>query len=195
MNFVFLRFTVINTETQGVYCDGDPLGLLQQLLFVDFSNSVRVVMIKRNHKSFHLYLLLLCGDVQLNPGPTIDFPCSVCGINVLDNDKAVCCDSCDKWVHVSCDPSLSNSLYDEMIQMSLKNAWFCTACMNNVYSSECSTKHHGLSCLCLNARSILPKRHDLFALICSISVDILAITETFLDSSISDTEVCPKGFM
>ena len=53
----------------------------------------------------------------------------------------------------------------------------------------------GLSCLCLNARSILPKRQDLFALMCSITVDILAITETFLDSSILDAEVVMSFFV
>jgi len=52
----------------------------------------------------------------------------------------------------------------------------------------------GLSCVCLNARSILPKCHDLFALKCSFNVDIMAITETFLDTEIMDTELCPPNY-
>ena len=43
--------------------------------------------------------------------------------------------------------------------------------------------------LSLNARSTLPKCHDLFAMMCML--DILAVTETFLDSSIKVSELCP----
>ena len=46
--------------------------------------------------------------------------------------------------------------------------------------------------VCLNARSILP---DLFALMCSFSVDALAITETILDPSILDAMVCPWNYI
>ena len=47
----------------------------------------------------------------------------------------------------------------------------------------------------LNARSVLPKRFDLFAYICCHQIDILAVTETFLDLSISDAEVCPSNYV
>jgi len=123
---------------------------------------------------------------------------------VLPTEILLCgivyCDSCDvKWVHVSCDLFLTDAGYDEMVQNSSEDTWICSVCQNN----NDSVKHYylpsenncNLSCLCLNARNILPKHHDLFALICSISVDILAVTETFLDSSILDTEVCPKGYV
>ena len=52
-----------------------------------------------------------------------------------------------------------------------------------------------LSCVCLNSRRILPKRFDLFAYICCHKVDILAITETFSDSSILDAEICPQTYV
>ena len=35
----------------------------------------------------------------------------------------------------------------------------------------------------MNARSVLPKRFDIFAFVCAHHIDILAITETFLDDS------------
>jgi len=59
MNFVSLRFGDDVTLPQGVYCDGDPLGLLQQPLFVDYSDLVRVVIVKWNRKSIPVCLLLL----------------------------------------------------------------------------------------------------------------------------------------
>ena len=39
---------------------------------------------------FYVSLLLVCGNINLNSGPASSFPCSVCGVEVLDVDKAVC---------------------------------------------------------------------------------------------------------
>ena len=148
-------------------------------------------------KTSFAVLIKLCGDVQPNPGPADVYPCSVCGEPVLDNDKAVFCDSCNLWTHVACDPSLSDELYDCMVQNPSSDLWYCSVC-----SPECQhcdppttggTKY--FSCVCLNARSILPKRFDLFAYICCHQIDILAVTETFLDSSISDAEICPSNYV
>ena len=30
------------------------------------------------------------------------FPCGVCSKPVANNHNALCCDSCDKWVHIKC---------------------------------------------------------------------------------------------
>ena len=49
--------------------------------------------------------------------------------------------------------------------------------------------------MCLNSRSIVAKCSDLFAYLCCHHVDILAITETFLDESILDTEICPCNYV
>ena len=48
--------------------------------------------------------------------------------------------------------------------------------------------------LYLNNQSIMNKVLDFGTLIATISPDIAAIAETFLDSSISDCEFFPKGF-
>ena len=111
----------------------DPLGLLQQPLFVDRSRFVRPMgIIKWGHSPlcYLMFLLFLSGDVQPNPGP--DTPglelCSVCSEAVLDDHKAVCCDLGDSWVYVTCDPSLSDDLYCRMIQEPSNEPWFCTMC-------------------------------------------------------------------
>ena len=61
----------------------------------------------------------------------------------------------------------------------------------SVVSSDCSLK-----CLCFNARSIFPKRFDLTAyLAASDSVfDIIAVTESFLDPSITDSLIVPSSY-
>ena len=48
-----------------------------------------------------------------------------------------------------------------------------------------------LQCICLNARSLLPKRYDLLGYLSSLSVDIVAVTETFLDDSVLSSQFCP----
>ena len=180
---------------------GDPLGLLQQLLFVDRSHFVRPVgIIKWDHSSicYLMVLLFLSGDVQPNPSPDTSGLelCSVCSEAVLYGHKAVCCDLCDSWVHVTCDPSLSDNLYSRMIQEPSNNPWFCTMCYSLAPVSVSDNQHHSnqLCCVCLNARSVLPKRFDIFAFICTFHIDILAVTEIFLDGTFGDGEICPGHY-
>ena len=47
------------------------------------------------------YLVLLAGDVSLNPGPIID-PCAVCKKGCRRNQCAIQCDECDLWYHAKC---------------------------------------------------------------------------------------------
>lgn len=168
---------------------------------MDRSRFVRPVgIIKWGHSSicYLMFLLFLSGDVQPNPGPNTSGLelCSVCSEAVLDDHKAVCCDLCDSWVHVTCDPSLSDNLYSRMIQEASNEPWFCTMCYSLAPVSVSNDQHHSnqLCCVCLNARSVLPKRFDIFAFICTFHIDILAVTETFLDGTIGDGEICPGHY-
>ena len=54
----------------------------------------------RNHDSFFKYLLLLSGDVNLNPGP-IQNPCKKCLGSV--NKKVIFCQNCNSWFHKKCE--------------------------------------------------------------------------------------------
>ena len=83
---------------------GDPLGLLCQPQFREHTRLWGMQCVNKNPLSFRMFLLLLYGDVELNPGDS-DL-CSFCGGFVTDSDRAMCCDSCDRWVHVSCDPGI-----------------------------------------------------------------------------------------
>lgn len=47
------------------------------------------------------WLLLLVGDIHVNPGPA-HFPCTICDNPVLDDHRGVCCDLCDQWTHADC---------------------------------------------------------------------------------------------
>ena len=66
------------------------------------------VIIKKNIFFANFALLLLCGDVALNPGPT--YPCGICTVDVEDTDRAILYDMCETWYHVSCDPLISDDM-------------------------------------------------------------------------------------
>ena len=139
------------------------------------------MIIKWSYSPFCV-LLLLSGDIQSNPGPELALElCSVCKKVVLDDHKAVCCDLCESWVHVSCDRSLTDDLHEGMVREDSNEPWICAVC--SVFTPAVVTvgqsKPNQLSCACLNARSIVPKRFDLYAFICTFHIDILCITETF----------------
>ena len=51
-----------------------------------------------------------------------------------------------------------------------------------------------LKCVCMNVRSICSKKLDLFAYVTAHPYDIIAITETFLDPSINDSEFAPHFY-
>jgi len=55
---------------------------------------------------YHYCLLLLSGDVALNPGP-VKFPCVVCHFPVRSNQCALLCDEC---ATVSVVMSVKNSI-------------------------------------------------------------------------------------
>ena len=58
-------------------------------------------------------------------------------------------------------------------------------------SASLHTGSHGLSILSINCRSLLPKIDHLRVLACNYSPDVIALSETWLDSSISCCELIP----
>ena len=71
-------------------------------------------------------LLLLSGDIQLNPGPRPPkFPCGICSKAVKWDYKSpsVCCDYCNIWYHQEC-MKMPDAVFE-----GLKNvSWECTKC-------------------------------------------------------------------
>ena len=56
---------------------------------------------KGNVDSRHYFLLLLLsGDIEINPGPIN--PCSICLRSVARNHRAILCDNCNLWSHIKC---------------------------------------------------------------------------------------------
>ena len=58
-----------------------------------------------------LLVLLLSGQVELNPGPitpnqssalSTNYPCGICQKKVNDSHHALLCDKCEQWFHTDC---------------------------------------------------------------------------------------------
>lgn len=78
-------------------------------------------------------LLLLSGDISLNPGP-IRYPCTVCGKSVKSNQKALSCDVCQEWSHANC-AGVDDSLYCKL-QSVAHFSWQCPSCLFTVLPSD-----------------------------------------------------------
>ena len=62
-------------------------------------------------RSALLLILLVCGDIQMNPGPEcVQDSCSVCGSLVRNDEDGLLCEVCLNWSHRSC-ASMSLSEY------------------------------------------------------------------------------------
>ena len=78
-------------------------------------------------KSFWSILLLLSGDVKINPGP-VTFPCGNCGRAVASNHRGICCDTCNKWFHIRC-ANITPQEYSALCH-SIED-WYCENCISD----------------------------------------------------------------
>ena len=96
--------------------------------------STRVTILNLLHQANSIYsLLLLSGDISTNPGPTWKFPCGLCAKPVKNNQKGICCDKCNSWIHLHC-CTLSVSTYEDMANSSC--IWICPTCESSNFSSS-----------------------------------------------------------
>ena len=72
-------------------------------------------------------LLLLCGDIESNPGPIN--VCPICQNKVLDHHHAVLCDGCNCWYHRQC-VNMTKKVYQNLARMS-SFAWQCNNCIRS----------------------------------------------------------------
>ena len=56
----------------------------------------------------------------------MNFPCKVCGKNVIDNDPAI---PCDYWVHINWNNR--NYIAHKFLQNS-NDAWYCILCCSQI---------------------------------------------------------------
>ena len=77
-------------------------------------------------KVLQIVLLLLSGDLMINPGPVM-YLCTVCGENVRADHRALQCDECQLWSHASC-VHVTDGLY-RVLQAKVQFSWHCPSCL------------------------------------------------------------------
>jgi hypothetical protein len=81
------------------------------------------------HSSFFQFLLLLSGDINLNPGPT-NYPCTACKKAV--RTKGVFCTQCGLWTHQKCE-QMSDTEYKRLLKIPKADfCYTCSSCINSV---------------------------------------------------------------
>ena len=155
-------------------------------------------------------LVVLAGDVSLNPGPIKD-PCVLCAKGCRANQKAVQCDDCDRWFHAKC----MNMNHREYLDVSNSTAnWCCTDCLFpgpfSPTNSDCNMKTtasndsndpdpevhlvRGFKIAHLNINRLINKMDDVRELMSTHVFDVLALSETWLSPNITHNEVDIPGY-
>ena len=139
------------------------------------------------------------------------FSCGRCEKAVRWNQKGVQCDGCDKWHHTSC-IDMPASEYFSLSESNI--SWLCPACSSSAPTSQASWPaadksapvmstsppleaaawSSNFSIVHLNVRSLLGHFDQVLEFVNSYSPDILALSETWLDSSVDDSLVAIPGF-
>ena len=72
--------------------------------FYQTNSLFQIPPLKPGRTTIILLMPLLCGDIELNPGPgnTSIYPCGCCERIVNWSQKAVCCDDGSIWQHKTC---------------------------------------------------------------------------------------------
>ena len=162
-------------------------------------------------------LLLLSGDVALNPGPA-KYPCGMCNLAVKANERALLCDQCGLWVHCRC-CGVDKHQY-QLYQTKEEFSWVCPCCLaRGLPFHDCSFLASPVVSRCdnqavdgsllslppivtnsflriahLNCRSLLSNLEEVLLFIQTHKVDVMTLSETWLDETVTDLEVCPDGY-
>ena len=173
-----------------------------------------------SHRYFFQFLIILSGDVSLNPGP-VRHPCSSCLKPVAKNHRAILCDNCDLWAHIKCE-NISTKIYAEMANSNKQLNFICSSCIlnqlpfpegfmiNDEESQVTSTQKdfsfldddmdelkntRGLKIAHLNTNGLLSKLDYLKIMLNGTFFDIFAVSETKLDANILDDEIKIDGYV
>ena len=172
----------------------------------------------KNHATFCKFLLLLSGDIEINPGP--EYPCNVCQKNISLRHRVLCCKRCDTWVHKKC-ANISEHRYKSIKNKEDGFYFDCGKCnyteefpfFQEEYLEESFLidsndeenildlkeidmfQQRGLHFIHLNINSILPKIDELRLIAAKTNAAVIGITESKIDESVLDGEIRIDGYI
>ena len=170
------------------------------------------------HRNFYKFLLLVSGDISLNPGPT-KYPCGICDKGVR---KGIFCTNCKMWVHQKCE-GVSNIEYRRLSKIPKDIfSYTCSNCAaadvlpfhdvsfeepvntndDSIHISELNAdndmwlpfKKRGLHFLHININSILSKIEEIRNIAKLSNASVIGVSESKLDDSVFDNEISIEGY-
>ena len=136
--------------------------------------------------------------------------CKICNKSVAENHRAISCDNCERWLHISC-TDMEKRTYN-MLRDKRKFSWICHQCrdteiltstkvdINLLKPEECPTTTQELSdsteplILSMNCRSIMNKVDEIKEICYSLKPMILCLTETWMDHTVPKNYIVPEGY-
>ena len=89
--------------------------------------SLVVIRLGSNGHSQLVMLLLLGGDIEVNPGDKQKFSCGICSKPVRKNQARIQCDQCSNWFHVNANCcEISPAIFSILENSSC--TWICPQC-------------------------------------------------------------------
>ena len=137
--------------------------------------------------------------------------CRSCHKEVKQSQQAICCDTCQQWIHRSCS-DMNGRRYNECRKLT-HFQWTCNKCRCDEVEitdkvnlaalkpsqlpeelSGIKSSKKELVIIHLNCRSILNKPEELDHIIQETDADVIALTETWMDSSVPQQAYIPEGY-
>lgn len=137
--------------------------------------------------------------------------CRVCYKTVGENQRAVSCDECERWLHIKC-TDMESKTYKMFREKRIFN-WICHKCrdveiptptrvnLKQLQSEDYPTTMEELTAmegpliLSLNCRSIIKKVDELKQICYTLKPAIVCLTETWLDYTVPQNFIVPEGYI
>ena len=124
----------------------------------------------------------ICQDQELNVYNNFHSPCSICNKNVLSNQKAVYCDSCNKWCHIKCDGTTLET-YQYLMSTDDTITWDCLVCKMKFH-------HQNFPFITCDLSEIIKINNSDSMRFCDFlpSLETISLSNEFLNISLNDVD-------
>jgi len=160
----------------------------------------KVQLVRLTRSVFLASLLLQCNDISVNPEPSTKITCPRCLKTVRRNQAFGFCVLCKSRFHLKClDANFESSSTCHFCSVPSSAEQQFDGSLNDSFvvpaTSDATLKFRGLKFVHQNIRSLRKKLNELRVFLTqSPRIHIIALTETWLNSNISDAEVSLPGF-
>lgn len=125
LNCTFARKTITSTGWEAILVHSSSAHFRRLAIFSPKVNALTGRLL--------FLLLLLNGNIEVNPGPKLCYPCGMCSKAVGRNQRGIQCDGCDVWFHTKC-MQMSSRVYKALANSLC--TWVCSNCGLPNFSSS-----------------------------------------------------------